>query len=1485
MLFFLLCIPAAALGASESGTLPGTAPAEALHTFTLDLGASRSFFCDITTLTPLPAPISARLADPSGGPVVARSSTLLLCPAVPSGSLSGLHLPSFSKNLVSTAALQDAMVTTTTPGGQRVSICTCTRTGRHLATFTRRPGSSLYTLATESPQVAASAQVSASGQVAASCSCRLLSHQTLLWHHRLGHPSLPRLRGMHSCLLVSGLPRSLPPLPPSLALPCLPCVEGRQRAAPHSFSLPPTTAPLQTLHLDVWGSARVCGQSRERYFLLVVDDYTWYTTIFPLCSKGQVIGVLIPWIRTVRLQLRERFGQDLPLLRLHSHRGCEFFSNLLRDFYRGEGILQLFPLPDSPQQNGIAERRIGLVMEVARTSMIHAAALHFCGRLRFDVLVPFYRLFPYRSAPLPPPPLFLAPSVYSLTSYILQDEAMEEVERPSELLAHVNYVALVKQGGRAGQRGQSGGGGRSGWKPTKDANKKKSAKDRGRGGGSRRRECWLCGDFDHLSFECPDRSDSDDDDAKGGHGSRRPHQVKKQVLILDVLYVLGVRVNLLSAGQLKENGVKLQEDGDGMLLVTAAGGVLGCASYTGRVLCTDLCPCSAKSTTPTMEVVALWAIVSVTKSTPDRLRATLAHVGMHTIRSSEKHEVATGLDLKSASGADLPCISCVGGKLAQHTFPDQGSDADDVLAVVHVDLCGPFRVAAKDGSLYFLLLKDRKTRYVWVRPVTKKSDAMQEFAQWLAWHLALQKAVWVRNYLEQSTLQPGTTPYQLVTGKKPDSSLARVWGCMAQFLVPEQQRGGKLQPKGRWGLHLGVLEESKGWELLDIADNRVVTTSDVVFYGKMSLEVWKSEHGPASGRTPTIPLTDTSTATLPLLAKVGEPAAEVVEDVPSPFPSPAPRAPPLVADMRGLTPVSTSGDEGKSGALPVVPAKSIDGGRRDVQQVDVRVKSTLPGEEQAEEVQPTVVKSAKGAGTRQQLTGEQAAAKPIKKQFATRQSAEEPTIREKSAGKHAEVQLDDEGSKAGGDGGDAKESTDSDVVEVRRGPRQSGRIWRPPDFYVPAAFTTAYNEVNDDLQYNDAEQDEDFPELDPDMHANPEHRWDISTMTVKEALASWKGKAVKAAMEEEIRSLVGMGTWELVEHPPGVNIMKNRWVLTTKYHIDDTVEREKARLVVKGFTHVYGADYDKTYAPVSSYVTLRIFLSIVAVLDLNLMKLDMKNAFLQSKLDRVLYMYQPDYFNDGTGWKKSQVDTALYFKVGANKVACWVLVYVHDLLTANNSIEMLKEMKELLEAAFELREISLCEVDRFLAYLANTRDTALEFGGGAESLKLDSYVDADDAGDKQNQTSTGGYVFVFGGAAVSWSSQRIKCMTLSSTESEYVAATEAGKEGCRLCFLLAEFRQLDAGTPTVLRVDNKLAITVAEGMGLTGNFMHMERRQAWLQHMVKREKFSLRFIPTVEQPANFLTKALHYQAFNRCSVAIGQVRLVDVGDGDNDVQQ
>ncbi|CAI7779577.1 unnamed protein product [Closterium sp. NIES-54] len=96
-----------------------------------------------------------------------------------------------------------------------------------------------------------------------------------------------------------------------------------------------------------------------------------------LHSKGGVPDVLIDWIRSACCQLSESFGSDLLVLRLHSNRGGELSSDLLRAFCRAEGIRETFTIPASPQQNGIAERCIGMVMDVAHTSMIHPAAPHF----------------------------------------------------------------------------------------------------------------------------------------------------------------------------------------------------------------------------------------------------------------------------------------------------------------------------------------------------------------------------------------------------------------------------------------------------------------------------------------------------------------------------------------------------------------------------------------------------------------------------------------------------------------------------------------------------------------------------------------------------------------------------------------------------------------------------------------------------------------------------------------------------------------------------------------------------------------------------------------------------------------------------------------------------------------------------------------------------------------------------------------------------
>ncbi|CAI7870595.1 unnamed protein product, partial [Closterium sp. NIES-53] len=210
---------------------------------------------------------------------------------------------------------------------------------------------------------------------------------------------------MHFRLLVSGLPRSLPPLPRSPAMPCLPYVEGQHRVAPHSSEFPPTTSPLQTLHMDVWGPAPIGGTDQERYFLLVVDDYTRYTTVFPLRRNVDVSGGLIPWIHATRCQLRDRFRRDLLVLRLHSDRGGGFSSGLLEEFCQDEGISHTFTLPASPQQNGIAERRIGFIKGVARTSLIHVAAPHFLWPFAIRYAAHQLNLWPRVSEPETSPTL------------------------------------------------------------------------------------------------------------------------------------------------------------------------------------------------------------------------------------------------------------------------------------------------------------------------------------------------------------------------------------------------------------------------------------------------------------------------------------------------------------------------------------------------------------------------------------------------------------------------------------------------------------------------------------------------------------------------------------------------------------------------------------------------------------------------------------------------------------------------------------------------------------------------------------------------------------------------------------------------------------------------------------------------------------------------------------------------------------------------
>lgn len=97
---------------------------------------------------------------------------------------------------------------------------------------------------------------------------------------------------------------------------------------------------------------------------------------------------------------------------------------------------------------------------------------------------------------------------------------------------------------------------------------------------------------------------------------------------------------------------------------------------------------------------------------------------------------------------------------------------------------------------------------------------------------------------------------------------------------------------------------------------------------------------------------------------------------------------------------------------------------------------------------------------------------------------------------------------------------------------------------------------------------------------------------------------------------------------------------------------------------------------------------------------------------------------------------------------------------------------------------------RIFSYLAGTIEFGIYFG----KLKTDSligYTDADYAGDLDSRRSTSGFAFFVRGGLVSWSSRRQKCISQSTTEAEYVAASDSCKEAVWLKFFLSEIGEME----------------------------------------------------------------------------------------------
>jgi hypothetical protein len=222
------------------------------------------------------------------------------------------------------------------------------------------------------------------------------------------------------------------------------------------------------------------------------------------------------------------------------------------------------------------------------------------------------------------------------------------------------------------------------------------------------------------------------------------------------------------------------------------------------------------------------------------------------------------------------------------------------------------------------------------------------------------------------------------------------------------------------------------------------------------------------------------------------------------------------------------------------------------------------------------------------------------------------------------------------------------------------------------------------------------------------HQLPPEPQTAKQALQTTEADQWQKAMDEELQNHSMLKTFSVVPRPHNRAVIGCRWVFKRKTDQFGYVARYKARLVAQGYTQVEGVDFDLTYAPVVKLVSTRILLHVAAALDWEIHQIDITGAFLNSTLDREIFMELPpgyrhdkskvyllnktiyglkqsghDWYNTISvylheiGFQRSNLDWGVFYSQKGNRSAI-LTVYVDDITIFASDLKILKKTKSLI---------------------------------------------------------------------------------------------------------------------------------------------------------------------------------------------------------------
>ncbi|KAK8670729.1 hypothetical protein V6N13_037347 [Hibiscus sabdariffa] len=349
--------------------------------------------------------------------------------------------------------------------------------------------------------------------------------------------------------------------------------------------------------------------------------------------------------------------------------------------------------------------------------------------------------------------------------------------------------------------------------------------------------------------------------------------------------------------------------------------------------------------------------------------------------------------------------------------------------------------------------------------------------------------------------------------------------------------------------------------------------------------------------------------------------------------------------------------------------------------------------------------------------------------------------------------------------------------------------------------------------------------------------------TYQEAVSSPDSEKWLEAMRSEMDSMSDNQVWTFVEPPEGIKPIGCKWVFKKKTDMDGNVQTYKGRLVAKGYRQIHGIDYDETFSPIAMFKSIRILLAIAAFHDYEIWQMDVKIAFLNGKLEEDVYMTQPEGFvTPENAGKVCKLQRSIYGLKQASR--SWNLRF-------NDAIK---------EFSFIRNEDEPCVYKKFsgsiVPFLILTKDAFLVYGG-EEQLSIKGYTDASFQTDKDDSRSQSGFVFRLNGGAVSWKSSKQDTVADSTTEAEYIAASEAAKEAVWIKKFITELGVVPSISDALeLYYDNNGAIAQAKEPRSHQRSKHILRRFHLIRESVDRGDVKICTVHMDDNIADPLTKPL-----------------------------